>query len=172
MRRNTHIETRAFALALFVVLALILIADISLISRTTQTSAVASSELKMLTNEYRKESGASLLVENSQLTMAAEAKARDMAERSYFSHQTPEGEDPWVFLDRVGYPYTIAGENLAVNFNKSTTVTTAWMNSPAHRANILNGEFTEIGIGIAPGIYKGRQATFVVQFFARPVFSR
>ncbi len=169
MRRNTHTETRAFALALFVVLTLILIADTSLPSRTPQTSAVASGELVKLTNEYRRESGTSLLVENSQLTMAAEAKARDMAERSYFSHQTPEGEDPWVFLDRVGYAYTIAGENLAVNFNKSNAVTTAWMDSPTHRTNILNSKFTEIGVGTAQGIYKGHTATFVVQLFAQPV---
>lgn len=172
MNRNTHTETRAFALALFVVLTLILTANTSLPSRTPQTSAVASSELVMLTNEYRKESGVPLLTENSQLTMAAEAKARDMAERSYFSHQTPEGEDPWVFLDKVGYAYASAGENLAVNFNKSTTVTTAWMNSPTHRTNILNSEFTEIGVGTAQGVYKGHTATFVVQLFAQPVFPR
>jgi len=135
-------------------------------------SAVASNKLIVLANEYRTEDGAPLLIENPLLTSAAEEKAQDMAERSYFSHQTPEGAEPWVFLDRAGYAYAVAGENLAVNFSESETVTNAWMNSPTHRANIVNREFTEIGVGVAQGVYKGHSATFVVQFFAQPTLPR
>jgi len=133
---------------------------------------VAAGRLITLANEYRSVDGTPALVENPLLKSAAEAKAHDMAARGYFSHRTPEGNDSWVFLDRAGYVYTVAGENLAVNFTESNTVTDAWVRSPTHRANITNPEFTNIGVGTAQGVYKGREAMYVVQFFARPAAPR
>jgi hypothetical protein len=108
------------------------------------------------------------LTVNPLLEEAARQKAHDMAEKGYFSHVGPEGEQPWVWLKGVGYYYLSAGENLAINFTDSKDVTDAWMNSPAHRANMLSGNFTEIGIGTAEGVYKGKETTFVVQFFGKP----
>ena len=67
-----------------------------------------------------------------------------------------------------GYRFKYAGENLAVNFSDSAEVERAWMNSPGHRANILNGKFTEVGIAISFGKYDGRDVVFVAQLFGRP----
>jgi len=108
------------------------------------------------------------LTVNPLLEEAARQKAKDMAEKGYFSHVGPDGEQPWKWLRGVGYYYLSAGENLAINFTDSKDVTDAWMNSPAHRTNMLSGNFTEIGIGTAEGMYKGKETTFVVQFFGKP----
>ncbi|MCL4403805.1 CAP domain-containing protein [Patescibacteria group bacterium] len=102
------------------------------------------------------------------LTEAAQLKANDMAAKGYFSHVSPNGETPWYWLDQVGYNYEYAGENLAVNFTDSNDVVNAWMNSPEHRANILDGRYTQIGIATAQGDYQGHPAIFVVQFFGQP----
>ena len=91
-----------------------------------------------------------------------------MVLKGYFSHTSPEGLSPWHWLTEVGYQFESAGENLAVNFYDSKIVHDAWMNSPAHRENILKGKYTEIGIGMAWGQHKGREALFVVQFFGKP----
>src|SRR3989344_4628339 len=70
---------------------------------------------------------------NPLLQEAARLKANDMAAKSYFSHESPEGKTPWYWLEQAGYEYVYAGENLAVNFIDSEDVVVAWMNSPAHR---------------------------------------
>jgi hypothetical protein len=131
-------------------------------------AAVLPGVLTTLTNEARAENNAPLLVESSLLNRAAELKAQDMATRGYFAHTSPDGLTPWHWLNQVGYRYSSAGENLAVNFFESSDVTLAWMNSPTHRANILKNDFTEIGIGVASGVYQGRNTIFVAQFFGRP----
>jgi hypothetical protein len=79
---------------------------------------------------------------------------------------TPDGKQPWYWFDLVGYPYTYAGENLAVNFTDSKDVENAWMASPTHHANLVKPQYTQVGIGVAQGRYQGKEATFVVQFFA------
>lgn len=124
--------------------------------------------LVSFTNHVREEQHLPDLKENPLLAQAAQLKANDMASRGYFSHKTPEGQDPWIFLNQVGYGYASAGENLAVNFTDSKAVHNAWMNSPTHRANILQGKFTEVGIATAEGKYKGKDVIFVAQFFGRP----
>jgi len=108
---------------------------------------------------------------NPFLQEAAQLKADDMAAKSYFSHVSPDGKTPWQWLEEVGYDYIYAGENLAVDFIDSEDVVTAWMNSSAHRANILNNKFSEIGIAAARGTYEGRETTFIVQFFGRPALA-
>jgi hypothetical protein len=89
-----------------------------------------------------------------------------MAAKSYFAHVAPDGTTFRTLLDRVGYEYSYAGENLAVDFSESADVETAWMNSPTHRANILKGEYTHVGFGITQGVYEGKEVTFIAQFFA------
>lgn len=120
------------------------------------------------TNRTRAELSLNTLQVNPLLQEAAQLKANDMAARGYFAHNTPEGLQPWVFLDQVGYSYESAGENLAVNFTDSLATHEAWMNSPGHRANIVRNGFTEIGIATARGTYQGSNTIFVVQFFGRP----
>lgn len=131
-------------------------------------AAVVQSEMVDYTNEVRTAEGGGFLAENALLTAAAYAKAADMASGGYFAHVGPDGKQPWEWLQEMGYDYRAAGENLAVRFVDSRDVVDAWMNSPAHRANIVKPMYTEIGIGVAEGVYKGERATYVVQYFGTP----
>lgn len=137
--------------------------------KTKFLGAVLPGVLTSLANEDREANNLPPLKHNDLLQKAAELKAQDMATLGYFAHTSPAGVTPWHWLDVVGYNYTMAGENLAVNFYESGDVDQAWMNSPTHRANILKDGFTEIGIGVANGTYKGRDTIFVAQFFGAPL---
>lgn len=101
------------------------------------------------TNKHRADNGLPGLTLNDQLTQAAQAKAEDMAARDYWSHNTPEGNPPWIFITNAGYHYQTAGENLAYGFLNSTATVEGWMGSEGHRANILNATYKEVGFGIA-----------------------
>jgi hypothetical protein len=122
-----------------------------------------------LTNSERQAVGLSTLKINPYLQEAARRKANDMAIKGYFAHTSPSGITPWHWFGEAGYRYQYAGENLAVNFTDSKDVESAWMRSPSHRANILNKNYTEIGIATSKGTFGGRETTFVVQMFGRPV---
>ena len=136
--------------------------------RTNFLAAVLPGELVALANQDRAINGIAGVTEDPLLDQAAEAAATDMATKGYFAHVSPDGKAPWYWLDSVGYKYSYAGENLAVNFTDSSNVEIAWMNSPTHRANIEKPQYTSIGIGVANGEYQGEETTFVVQFFAAP----
>ena len=114
-----------------------------------------------LTNASRLSDSKPSLNNNPLLQEAATLKARDMAAKGYFSHVSPDGTAPWYWLQKAGYSYASAGENLAVNFSDSEDVVRAWMNSEGHKKNILNQKFSEIGVGIASGIYKGKESIFI-----------
>jgi uncharacterized protein YkwD len=131
-------------------------------------AAVLPAVLVDLANDDRSNEGLSDLRPNEILKAAAQMKADHMAELEYFSHDAPDGTTPWEWFARAGYEYETAGENLAINFSDSADVERAWMDSPAHRENILEEGFTEIGIATARGEYEGDDTVFVVQLFARP----
>ncbi len=103
------------------------------------------------TNGQRSSNGQASLQINQRLNSAAQAKANDMIARNYWSHNTPDGQEPWVFFENAGYSYQKAGENLAYGFTTSNDTVTGWMNSPSHRANMLDGAFSEVGFGFANG---------------------
>jgi hypothetical protein len=136
--------------------------------RSGSLAAVISAVLVDLTNSDRSTSSLGGLTINPVLTAAAQAKADDMAARGYFAHVSPEGKDSWYWFRQAGYRFLYAGENLAVDFSDSIDVERAWMNSPLHRQNILNGNFTQIGIATAEGVFEGHSTTFVVQMFGAP----
>ncbi len=133
---------------------------------TSFLASVLPGALLGLTNADREDNGVAPLVNDPLLAKAAQLKANDMAAKGYFAHTSPEGKSPWYWLDQVGYEYTYAGENLAVNFDDSSEVEEAWMNSPTHRANIVKPQYTRVGYAVAKGIYKGEETVFVVQEFA------
>jgi hypothetical protein len=121
-----------------------------------------------LTNEERADIAAPALKRSSVLDEAAQLKAEHMAAEGYFAHYSPKGVTPWDWFDKVGYVYAHAGENLAIHFSDSGEVVEAWMKSPTHKANIVNGNYTEIGVGTAKGTYQGYDTIFVVQLFGTP----
>lgn len=157
-----------FLFALFGVQALFLVYTFVLLPSSAHFAAIFASVLVEDTNSERAKQGVAALHTNPLLEKSAQAKADDMATRGYFSHYTPEGDAPWKFIREAGYSYRTAGENLAVNFVDSHDVTEAWMNSPTHRANLLAGKYTEVGVATAHGTYKGKEAIFVVQHFGTP----
>ena len=113
-----------------------------------------------LTNESRHKAGLPPVVVDDRLMAAARAKLFDMLKQDYFAHVTPDGRQPWAFLQAAGYRYQAAAENLAKGFDSEPELQQAWMKSRGHRANILNPLFTEIGVADANGI--------VVVMFGRP----
>jgi hypothetical protein len=128
-------------------------------------STILPSVIVDLTNDERGTESLLPLKRNETLDAAAKMKAEDMAKNSYFAHYSPEGVSPWYWFDQAGYDYLNAGENLAVHFTESSEVVEAWMDSPSHRANIMSGQYQEIGVGTAKGEYKGSPTIFVVQLF-------
>jgi len=121
------------------------------------------------TNNQRIENGLSALKENAKLDAAAKAKAQDMFKNQYFEHVSPSGRGPADLAKSVGYDYLIIGENLALgNFENDKKLVDAWMASPGHRANILNGKYAEIGVAVEKGIYEGHSVWMAVQEFGRP----
>ena len=139
----------------------------SVLNYATEMSA---SNLLQETNEERTANGLAGLTINTTLNQAAQAKADDMAARDYWSHNTPEGNPPWTFFTNAGYSYQTAGENLAYGFDSSADAVVGWMNSPGHKANILNNTYKEVGFGIANSSnYQGTgPETIVVAMYASP----
>jgi len=135
----------------------------------TQFSSIISGVLNSNTNQYRQDNKINELVVSDVLSRAAQMKADDMATKGYFSHIGLNGEEPWSWFRKAGYNYEYAGENLAIDFTESDDVSQAWIGSALHNANLLNPNFTEIGVGIAEGVYDGSKTTFVVQFFGTPI---
>lgn len=121
---------------------------------TTSSPSVATNssyvqQVLQLTNAQRTANGCPALTWNSALASAAQGHSADMAIHAYFSHTTPSGV---TFSQRIlaaGYHFSMAAENIAAGQPNPQAVVTAWMNSPGHRANILNCSLRNIGIGYA-----------------------
>lgn len=121
------------------------------------------------TNNQRLANNLPSLKENAKLDAAAKAKAQDMFKNHYFEHVSPSGRGPADLAKTAGYEYLIIGENLALgNFENDKVLVQAWMDSPGHRANILNNKYTEIGVAVEKGTYEGRTVWMAVQEFGRP----
>ncbi len=134
-------------------------------------TSMSVSGLLTATNKDRSNYNVAALKINSKLDKAAQAKANDMAKRNYWSHNTPDGDPPWVFITNAGYQYKSAGENLAYGFITSEDTVAGWMNSPEHKANMLNKNFSEVGFGYAnsSNYQKSGPETIVVAMYGQPV---
>lgn len=128
-------------------------------------SNITSDRLIELTNEDRRRYQLSDLKPNLNLTASAYAKAHDMIDKQYWDHFGPNGEAPWDFIKASGYNYIYAGENLAKGFQTAEGVHQAWMASPTHKANILSGNYKDIGIAVVEGNLLGQDVVLVVQMF-------
>lgn len=121
------------------------------------------------TNRHRADNGLPALALNAKLSSAAQAKVNDMFRQQYFEHIGPDGRGPGDWVDDTGYDYIAVGENLALgNFENDTALVQAWMNSPGHRANILNSGFQEFGLAATAGTFEGSRTWLAVQEFATP----
>jgi uncharacterized protein YkwD len=102
-----------------------------------------------LTNRERAENGLSGLSLNGDLVASARGHSADMAAQDYFSHTALDGSSPGDRIAEAGYDANSWGENIAAGYATPTSVVDGWMNSPGHRANILNSNFCDIGVGYA-----------------------
>lgn len=100
-----------------------------------------------LTNEERAKHGLNALQVDYEVSKVAREKSRDMAVNNYFDHNSPTYGSPFDMLKAYGINYQSAGENIAKGQRTPQEVVNAWMNSEGHRANILNGSYTHIGVG-------------------------
>ncbi|GAB1475600.1 hypothetical protein MASR2M70_04320 [Bacillota bacterium] len=118
-----------------------------------------------LVNKERIAAGLAPLKYNSALAKVANVKAADLRDKNYFSHTSPTYGSPFDMMKSFGISYSSAGENIAKGYRTPDAVMDGWMNSPGHKANILNSSFTEIGIGY---VTDAGGAGYWVQMFIRP----
>lgn len=133
------------------------------------SSSINVSEVIAQTNRERVKLGLPPLAINQELSEAAQAKGAHMFANQYWAHTAPDGTQPWSFFKQFHYNYSVAGENLARDFANTPDMMQAWMNSPTHRANIINQKYKEIGIAVLDGQLNGVETTLVVQFFGTPM---
>ncbi|HEX3099775.1 MAG TPA: CAP domain-containing protein [Patescibacteria group bacterium] len=134
------------------------------------SSNLTASGIITWTNTQRETQGLVPLHENALLRKAAEAKVDDMFAQQYFEHKSPDGKSPADIIHAAGYDYIVVGENLALgNFKDDETLVQAWMDSPGHRANILNGKYQEIGTAAKKGMFEGKEVWLAVQEFGAPL---
>lgn len=129
------------------------------------SSDISLEQLLLVTNQKRQENGLSPLSLNSQLSQAAIGKGNDMLAKNYWSHISPDGTTPWVFIKNTGYNYTYAGENLARGYTTSEDVVNAWMNSQTHKENMLSSKYTDVGFAVVTGNLTGEETVLVVEMF-------
>jgi uncharacterized YkwD family protein len=120
-------------------------------------------EVVNLVNQERAKAGLKPLTVDAKLTEAARAKSADMRDRNYFSHYSPTYGSPFEMMDSFNISYRTAGENIAAGQRSPQEVMNAWMNSEGHRQNILNPNYTRIGVGLVQG---GSYGYYWTQLFA------
>lgn len=136
-----------------------------------QTTALTNAGVIRETNDARAQNGnLPALNENPTLDDVATLRLDDMFAKQYFAHVAPgTGDSAITVAKTVGYVYLALGENLALgNFTGDKDVVTAWMNSPGHRANILNTHYTQIGVAERKGMFQGSNEWIAVQIFGKP----
>jgi uncharacterized protein YkwD len=128
-----------------------------------EPSADLTARVLARVNEERAAEGAAPLTRNALLDAAAAEHAADMVDNMYFSHTGSDGSTVAERVSAQGYSWSTVGENIAYGPSDADGVMDLWMNSPGHRANILNGSYTEIGIAL-----DNRGLPYWVQVFAAP----
>lgn len=108
-----------------------------------------------LMNEYRSAEGLAPLSADTRLTQAADDRMRHMEEEAFWSHESPSGVTPFIWLRTRAYDFQTAGENLAAGFETARVLVESWMESPGHRENIMSGDFEDCGIAIIEGSTRG-----------------
>lgn len=132
---------------------------------TGDKSSIQAEEVLKIVNSERQKAGLQPLTLSEKLTSIANTKAQDMADKNYFDHTSPTYGSPFDMLHTFGVSYKSAGENIAAGQQTAEQVMNDWMHSSGHRANILNSDYTELGVGYVKG---GSYGTEWVQLFIKP----
>ncbi len=126
---------------------------------------ITPADLFTQTNQQRVANGLAPLRLDARLNQSASLKAANMFAENYWAHVSPSGIQPWHWFTEAGYPYSYAGENLAKDFDTTAGTIQGWMNSPGHRANILNANYTDVGFAVQNGTLVGGETTLVVAHY-------
>ncbi|MCM3585513.1 SafA/ExsA family spore coat assembly protein [Mesobacillus maritimus] len=126
------------------------------------TEKSIENQVIQLTNQERAKHGLKPLTADWQVSRVARHKSADMRDKNYFQHNSPTYGTPFNMLKSFGVSYRSAGENIAAGQPTAQAVVKAWMESPGHRANILNSSYTHIGVGHASG---GSYGNYWTQMF-------
>jgi uncharacterized protein YkwD len=132
---------------------------------------ITAENVTALMNAYRAEAGMGPLRLDMKLNRAAESRMQDMMDGAWWSHQSPDGTSPFVWLTANDYQYVAAAENLAAGFETARLLVESWIESPGHRANILNPTYADCGIAVIEGRTdrRGEGKSIVVLFGRRAV---
>lgn len=133
--------------------------------RSSEEQISTAEMILKLVNQERSKAGVPALTLSEELTDIANTKAKDMADKNYFSHQSPTYGSPFDMLKHFGVSFSYAGENIAAGQKSAQEVMQSWMNSSGHKANILNKNYTQLGVGYYEG---GQYGTEWVQLFIKP----
>ncbi|MGW6295388.1 CAP domain-containing protein [Streptomyces sp. NPDC055058] len=117
---------------------------------STSAEQAASAQVLRLVNQERAKVGCRPVAADNALAGLAKAFSDDMAERGFFDHTDPDGATPWDRAKEAGIA-DLGGENIARGQLDAAAVMEAWMNSPGHKANILNCDFKTLGVGVHMG---------------------
>ncbi|MEV7188873.1 CAP domain-containing protein [Kitasatospora sp. NPDC093102] len=117
-----------------------------------------------LVNVERAKAGCGPVSAEPRLASAAQSHSDDMADRNFFDHASPEGYHADHRIEAAGYSWSTWGENIARGQKDPAAVMSSWMNSPGHRANILNCSFKQLGVGVRTGT----NGPWWTQVFAAP----
>ncbi|MBI4053935.1 MAG: CAP domain-containing protein [Candidatus Doudnabacteria bacterium] len=131
-------------------------------------NTIEAEQIISATNLARASSGLPPLTQNQKLSAASAEKLSDMAGMGYFSHNSPAGTGPWHWIVKNDYAYASAGENLAINFDDAQKLVRAWLTSPAHKKNLLNPHYSDVGVSVQKVHIRGKTYTLVVQMLAAP----
>ena len=132
--------------------------DVLTIPETASSVRAYEQEVVRLVNAERAKYGLSALTEDWELSRVARYKSQDMHDNRYFAHSSPTYGTPFQMIRAFGLSYRAAGENIAMGYPTPAAVVAGWMNSEGHRANILSGSYTRIGVGyVADGHYWTQQ---------------
>ncbi|ENY8659923.1 CAP domain-containing protein [Clostridioides difficile] len=116
---------------------------------TSESFSAYQKEVVDLVNIERAKAGLNPLTLDSSISNVATKKSQDMIDNNYFSHNSPTYGSPFDMLKKFGISYKTAGENIAMGQKIPKEVVNAWMNSEGHRKNIMNPNFSKIGVGVA-----------------------
>ncbi|PEL10796.1 hypothetical protein CN601_12310 [Bacillus sp. AFS017336] len=131
-------------------------------SSNTASLSAYESKVVELTNAERTKAGLKPFTVNATLSKTARLKSQDMTDKNYFDHNSPTYGSPFDMMKQFGITYSYAAENIAKGQKTPEEVVTAWMNSAGHRANILNPNLTQIGVG-----YDSRSNAWTQQFIGK-----
>lgn len=166
---DRHLRSLATRLlgAAMVLSTVLVVVSASQVDAATVSKTDLEAQVVALTNEHRAKVGCGPVRAENRLNTVARAHSDDMAAQDYFDHTSPAGLDPFDRIDGSGYRYTTASENLAAGLWRPEEVVQQWLDSPPHRENLENCQFTEIGVGVA-GNAGSTYRYYWTQVFATP----